>query len=134
MDLFDFFFPEQAQAKHLRDIARNQRRAASMSASLSAKTVRQSDEVSALREDVKFLTLVVATILKRLAETKTMNLNDVRDLLDEIDALDGVPDGGLDPGVFRSLLGILKQEAEPEPAPGNEEFRIVTAPQHHHRR
>ena len=130
MDLFDFFFPEQAQATHLRKIARQQSRAPFSSGSAAG----QSDEVSALRADVNFLALVLTTILKRLAETKMMSLDDVQDLIDEIDALDGVPDGGLEPGVLRGLLGVLKQDDSAETQSDNEEFRIVTTPHHRYRR
>lgn len=58
--------------------------------------------------------MVLATILKRLSETKTMSLSDVQDLIGEVDKLDGVADGGLEPGVLRGLLGVLKQASEEE--------------------
>ena len=105
MDLFDFFFPEQAQAAHLRKIARG-RSFVPMNTSSSS----QSAEISALQSDVKFLTLVLTVILKRLAETETLSLSDVQDLLDDVDGLDGVADGGLDPGVLRGLLGVLRED------------------------
>lgn len=106
MDLFDFFFPDQAQATHLRKIAASQR----LASASSRTAARQTDEIAALRSDVQFLTLVVTAILKRLAENQTMSLADVQDLLGEVDALDGATDGGLDPGVLRGLLGVLKSE------------------------
>ena len=127
MDLFDFFFPEQAQAKHLRQIARSQTIAAA-----STGSERQSEEVAALRADVKFLTLVLTTILKRLAENKTMSLVDVQDLLGEIDALDGMPDGGLDPNVLRGLLGVVKRVDEDHPDSGA--FQIDADPLDRYRR
>jgi hypothetical protein len=127
MDLFDFFFPEQAQAKHLRQIARSQTIAAA-----STRSDRQSEEVAALRTDVKFLTLVLTTILKRLAENKTMSLADVQDLLGEIDALDGMPDGGLDPNVLRGLLGVVKRIDEDHPDSAT--FRIDADPLERYRR
>lgn len=129
MDLFDFFFPEQAQAHHLRKIARRQNRATFSSASASG----QSDEVSALQADVKFLTLVLTTVLKRLSETKTMSLGDVQDLLSEIDALDGVPNDGLDPGILRGLLGVLKQDNDAK-SNDDEELKIVADPLDRYRR
>lgn len=129
MDMFDFFFPEQAQAHHLRQLARQQ----SLHASSASRASGQASEISALRTDVKFLTLVLTAILKRLAETKTMSLADVQDLLGEIDSLDGVPDGGLDPGVLRGLLGVLKQDANQEQT-GNEAIKIVTDPLARYRR
>ena len=106
MDLFDFFFPEQAQASHLRKIARQR------SLPRRPAVSDNSQEVEALRDDVKFLTLVVTALLRRLTETETASPADIQDLIDEIDGLDGVADGGLDPGVLRGLLGVLKGDAE----------------------
>ncbi len=133
MDFFDFFFPEQAQAAHLRKIA-HQRRALS---STPQPTLPSSQETTDLRADVKFLTLVVTAILKRLAETETMSLDDVRDLLDEIDGLDGLGDGGLDPGVLRGLLGVLKQTSsddDNEELPNIEELPRVKTHRRRYRR
>ena len=130
MDLFEFFFPEQAQATHLRAIAKR--------GSL-APNVRhhrgddQTDEIKALKEDVNFLTLVLVALLRRFTETETASLADVQDLLEEIDGLDGVADGGLDPGVLRGLLGVLKQANAEEAPSGNEEFKIVTTPRYRRR-
>jgi hypothetical protein len=107
VDLFDFFFPDQAQAHHLRKIA-SKRGQSTSPPSHSAP----SAEIQALRDDVNFLTLVVAALLRRLTETKTASLADIQDMIDEIDALDGIADGGLDPGVLRGLLGVLKSETE----------------------
>lgn len=123
MDLFDFFFPEQAQATHLRAIARK--------GSLTSQRIVRSDEsseIEALQEDVNFLTLVIAALLRRFAETETASLADVQDLLDEIDALDGVADGGLDPRVLRGLLGVLKESNDQQADRGGDEFKIVTTP------
>lgn len=123
MDLFDFFFPEQAQATHLRAIARK--------GSLTFQRIVRSDEsseIEALQEDVNFLTLVIAALLRRFAETETASLADVQDLLDEIDALDGVADGGLDPRVLRGLLGVLKESNDQQADRGGDEFKIVTTP------
>jgi hypothetical protein len=125
LDLFDFFFPEQAQASHLRKIAKQR----SVSSGPAGGTA-QSSELQALRDDVGFLTLVITALLRRLSETETLSLADVQDLLDEIDALDGVADGGLDPGVLRGLLGVLKNENEDQAEADNEEFNIVTTPRY----
>ena len=129
LDLFDFFFPEQAQASHLRSIARN----TGLSKRRSAKVSGQTSDLTELRQDVRFLTLVLAAIIKRLSETETMNLADVQDLLDEIDTLDGVADGSLEPGVLRGILGVLKQDTGGGPAAGNEEFEIVPTPRYRNR-
>ena len=127
MDMFDFFFPEQSQARHLRRLANAQVSAARA----PNRDVGQQEEIAALQADVKFLTMVIAAMLRRMAETQTMTMDDVQDLIDEIDGLDGVPDGGLDPGVLRGLLGVLRAEAEP--ASELDEFRIDAIPRHRYR-
>ncbi len=122
MDFFDFFFPEQAQATHLRNIARS----SNLSTRTSSRVSGQLSDLTELREDMKFLTLVVAAIIKRLSENETMNLSDLQDLLDEIDQLDGVVDGNLEPGVLRGILGILKEDesGNANDDRDNEEFSI----------
>ena len=87
---------------------------------------RAVDEVAELRGDVRFLTLVLATILKRLAENETMSLVDLTDLINEADGLDGVADGGLDLGVLRGILGVLKEETAEETQSEEEQIDIVT--------
>ena len=108
MDLFDFFFPEQAQAKHLRSIANSQRRGSRP----NWQSQHTAEQVESLHNDVKFLTMVVVGILKRLNEVETLSLDDVKDLMSEIDALDGVADGGLETGVLRGLLGVLQADEQ----------------------
>ena len=122
VDFFDFFFPEQAQATHLRDIARSSK----MSRRASTRVSGKLNELSELQEDVKFLTLVVAALVKRLTETETLNLVDLQDLIDEIDQLDGELDGSLEPGVLRGILGLLKERetSEPGDSDGEESIQI----------
>lgn len=129
MDLFDFFFPEQAQAAHLRKIASRQ---ALSSAALSAG-VHRSDELATLKADVRFLALVLTVVLKRLAETKTMSLADVQDLVDDVDSLDGSADGGLDPEVLRGLLGVLNRTQHAD-ASDEEAFRVIAELDRRYRR
>jgi hypothetical protein len=134
MDLFDFFFPEQAEAAHLRRISRNLSHS-QYSTRAAADTARQAaDDVADLRSDVAFLTLVITAILKRLAEKETMSLADVSDLLADIDGLDGLSDGGLNPGVLRGMLGVLKEGAPQEAESGPEQFKVDTGPIRYRRR
>ncbi len=126
MDLFDFFFPEQAQATHLRKIARQQ-------SLVKVSTPKQkSSEVEDLRADVKFLTLVVAALLRKLSEIETASPGDIQELINELDGLDGVADGGLEPGVLRGLLGVLKKAAS-ESEEATEDFTIRTTPRYRKR-
>ena len=118
MDLFDFFFPEQAQATHLGKIVRQQ-------SLVKVSTPKQkSSEVEDLRADVKFLTLVVAALLRKLSETETASPGDIQELINELDGLDGVADGGLEPGVLRGLLGVLKKAAS-ESEEATEDFTCL---------
>ncbi len=134
MDLFDFFFPEQAEAAHLRRISSNLSRGQHSTRAAADTARRAVDEVLDLRSDVAFLTLVITAILKRLAENETMSLADVSDLLNEIDALDGLPDGGLNPGVLRGMLGVLKESPPQEPESSLEQIKIDTRPVRYRRR
>ena len=134
MDLFDFFFPEQAEAAHLRQISSNLSRGQHSTRAAADTARRAVDELADLRSDVAFLTLVITAMLRRLAENETMSLADVADLLGEIDGLDGLPDGGLSPGVLRGMLGVLKEDARPEPESGPERVKIDTGPIRYRRR
>lgn len=73
-------------------------------------------------------------ILKRLTETKTMSLADVQDLLTEVDAMDGVGDGGLEPGVLRGLLGVLKQDMNAGVRTGEQQALDKIAQLHRYRK
>ncbi len=136
MDLFDFFFPEQAEAAHLRRISHSLSRGQASTQAATNTARKASDDVADLRSDVAFLTLVITAILRRLAENQTMTLADVSDLLQDIDGLDGLPDGGLNPGVLRGMLGMLKQTPaeQTDQAVDGDEFRIDTGPLRHRRR
>jgi hypothetical protein len=134
MDLFDFFFPEQAEAAHLRRISSNLSRSQHSTRAAANTAQRAADDVAELRSDVAFLTLVLAAILKRLAENETMSLADVSDLLKEMDGLDGVPDGGLNPGVLRGMLGVLRETTVQEPDADSDGFNIDTRPTRYRRR
>ena len=132
VDLYDLFFPEQAQATHLRKIAQ----------SLSPRPLKfpmSSPEPSSdlsLRQDLNFLTLVLTAILKRLDETKTLSVGDVKDLLNEVDSMDGVTDCGLPPNMLRGLLGAVDVNANVSDAGvagsggDRSEFQIETTPRY----
>ena len=130
MDLFDFFFPDQAQAAYLKKIAAQQR----LGAAPGSSTNQGHEEIASLKSDVRFLTLVLAVILKRMSETKTMSLADVQDLIDEVDLLDGAADGGLDAGVLRGLLGVVKQDSHAKADPDNEVFDRIAEMHRRHRK
>ncbi|HAY80713.1 MAG TPA: hypothetical protein DCY79_12975, partial [Planctomycetaceae bacterium] len=108
MDLFDFMFPEQAEASHLRSISRSLRTQTVAASGTRARIEQTQSSVEGLREDVHFLNMVVMAIIKRLTEKETMNMADISDILEQIDHLDGVQDGGLDINSMRAVLGAVK--------------------------
>ena len=105
MSLFDFFFPEQAQATHLRTLAEQQRRNQLLARSKSAQSARRSDEleqrVSELEHDLGFVTLVLGSILETLENKGTVTREELKNQLDELDSIDGVSDGKLDINILR---------------------------------
>jgi len=129
VDLYDFFFPEQAQATHLRKIARH---LSPRSLEFPMSSPEEAAD-SSLRRDLNFLTLVLTAILKRLDETKTLSVGDVKDLLNEVDGMDGVTDTGLPPNMLRGLLGAVDVNADVGEADTEEdrsEFQIETTPRY----
>jgi hypothetical protein len=88
---------------------------------------------SSLRKDLNFLTLVLTAILKRLDETKTLSVGDVKDLLNEVDGMDGVTDTGLPPNMLRGLLGAVDVNVgvgEADTEEDRSEFQIETTPRY----
>lgn len=127
MDLFSFF-GSSFEDERTRQIAREQVRKMIK----PQPKIFESPEVAELQADVKFLTLIVAALIKRLDETKTMNMNDLGDLMSEIDTLDGVADGGLDVSVLRNLLGVFKQ-VDDNAKDELSEFKIEVTPRYRDR-
>ncbi len=90
MSLFEFFFPEQAQAEHLREIASHQRR------SLYEKKLdetRQEKRLTQLENDVGTMALILGSIIKKLDETGQIDRTDLKNIIKEMDLLDDVRDG-----------------------------------------
>lgn len=103
MSFFDFFFPEQAQATHLRTLARkshfDRRRASRQSTSLSALEKR----VEELEGDLGTVSLLLGSLMAQLEENGHLDRSDLRELIEEFDAADGKVDGRLDINVLRDL-------------------------------
>ncbi len=119
MDFFDFMFPEQAEATHLRSIS-NQLRSNALARNRNARSAGQAAagttaELEELQGDVRFLSMVLLAVVKRLSEEETLSVADLADLFDEIDGLDGTADGGLDVNVLRGALGAVRAAEAPEP-------------------
>lgn len=71
MDLFDFFFPEQAQATHLRKLAH-------VTARIAQKNANASDEVDALRRENSELRLYLTAITELLVEKGLIAASEVQ--------------------------------------------------------
>lgn len=115
MSLFDFIFPEQAQAMHLREIAESAR-------GLGIEKSRSNDEswantltqkqlnrrIKQLEDDKSLLTLVITILLKDYISKNKISPHQLQDLVKSIDNSDGVADGGLDIDELRNILGMEK--------------------------
>jgi len=101
MSLFDFFFPEQAQASYLRDIAEQQTRS----------TIRQSQAATSiearvrhLETDLGYVALILGSVIDKLDEKGVVTRQDLKDATAALDAVDGVRDGKLDINVLRNIM------------------------------
>ncbi|MEZ5991644.1 MAG: hypothetical protein R3E76_04765 [Planctomycetota bacterium] len=104
MSLLEFFYPQQAQAARLREIAHT------LKASETSKK-RASKATDELQDDINTLALVCMGIVAALVEKGLISELDLEMQLQRIDGLDAVDDKGLDPNVLRGALGLKKPEA-----------------------
>lgn len=103
MSLLEFFYPQQAQAARLREIAHT------LKANESSKK-RVSKATDELQDDINTLALVCMGIVAALVEKGLISELDLEMQLQRIDGLDAVDDKGLDPNVLRGALGLKKPE------------------------
>lgn len=68
MSLFDFFFPEQAQASHLRRLANQSIGQRKASQHNNAAVTQLEKRVSDLEDDLGFASLVLASAIAKLDE------------------------------------------------------------------
>lgn len=97
MSLFDFFFPEEAQASHLRRIADT---TAQTNSRARFDRVRQAQasssankRIAELESEVGQLTILVEALLEKLEEKGDLTRIELSQKIGEIDARDGVIDG-----------------------------------------
>lgn len=104
MDFLNLFFPQQAQAIHLREIAEATQHQAStlQQERFQRERQRREDEsrvagmeqrMAQLERDVGQAGLVIEALLELLEESKTLNRQLVAERTAAIDARDGVVDG-----------------------------------------
>lgn len=111
MDFFDFFFPEQAEAGHLRRISEQMavdRRARNRARAARSEAGADAGRVAELEADLQFLSMTLMAVLKRLDEQELLSIADLSDLFERIDSLDGRADGGLSVDVLRGALGAVR--------------------------
>ncbi len=98
MSLFDFFFPQQAQAQQLRRLASGQQ---ASSRRRSRTDARLEARMANLEDDLGYVTLILGSILNTLDEKGLVTRSDVKSALASLDELDGVADGRLDINILR---------------------------------
>lgn len=108
MSFFDFFFPEQAQASHLRTIAENQRHVTRreynqrFDEEMRRRQDRHAtealeDRVAALEKDLGQAGLVIEALVQLLEDSGTLKREDLMKRAIEVDLADGLKDGKLTP-------------------------------------
>lgn len=116
MEMFDWMFPEPAQAMHLRSIAHSMR-THSRNANRSAR--RASVARDEIEDDLGFVALVLMSLVGSLIEKGVIQEEDLAAHIKRLDTLDGIEDGKLNPDMLRGAMGLSrKPEEQPEtPAP-----------------
>jgi hypothetical protein len=102
MGLFEFFFPEQAQAEYLKEIAHR----GSMQP-LPASSPRM--------EDLGTLALVLLALIESLIAKGVISREELLSHLKRLDGYDGREDCKVNMQVLRSVLGL--PAAKPKPIP-----------------
>ena len=105
MSLFDFFFPVQAQAEHLRNlVAQGRASVRALRRRELGVTAELQSQIEALEDDLGYVALVLGSLLQVLDSKDVLSRDDVRTVILEVDELDGVADGKLDINVLRGRL------------------------------
>jgi len=106
MSFFDFFFPEQAQASHLRSIAETQSLQAHQDGQNRFREERErrwessrsqdlERRVEELENDLGQAGLIIESLLQLLEEKSVLKRDEVAKRAIEVDLADGVRDGKL---------------------------------------
>ena len=110
MNLFDFMFPEQAEATHLRSISEKLSTNRIREKKMASKNSIVSQEVQDLGDDVGFIALMLMSLMKKMIEKEIITKEEILLTITEMDGLDGVLDGKIDTGILRGSVGIVKEE------------------------
>lgn len=117
MGFFEFFFPEQAQAEHLREIAQ-QGRIRPFNPSFS----------TARLEDLGFLALVLLSLIESLVSKGVLAKEDLLTHLQRLDGFDGQQDCKVNMQILRSVLGLPASNPEAPKPPRKSIYRRWTPP------
>lgn len=109
MGLYEIFFPEIAEADHLRSIAESMRR--------QEWAKRRRSAPPDLGQDVGALCLVLLGLVGTLVEKGVITRDELLGHLRRVDALDGAADGKVSPEALRAALGFAPPDPGPPPAP-----------------
>lgn len=101
MSLFDGFFPQEAQAFHLRRIADQLERGRDAEVQ-NVSDASLENRVQELERDLGFVSLVLGSILATLETKGSVTRADVCSAMQELDAADPTRDEHLDIKVLRS--------------------------------
>jgi len=108
VSLFDWFFPEQAQAIQLRRIAEQHQ---SVDRSRSRESAGADYRLSRLEEHLGFVALVVGSLMEKLERSGVVSRRELREAIAELDELDGIRDGRLDLAYLQELSSQLEIES-----------------------
>jgi hypothetical protein len=108
MSFFDFFFPEQAQASHLRRLAeqghahstalhRQRLQAVQQQRQEESRTRSLEQKVAQLEQDLGHAALTIEALLELLEQSGAVTREALAARIREVDARDGVADGRLTP-------------------------------------
>ena len=115
MSFFDFFFPQEAQASHLRRIADQQERQSQQEGMQHFRDERErrwetsrsqalEQRVEELERDLGQAGLVIEALLQALESSGTLKREDIAARAIAIDSADGVTDGRVTPGAAQPFL------------------------------
>ncbi len=101
MKLFDFFFPAQAQASHLRRVADvqtfNLRHRTYEDRARARRHVEIDERFESIEQQLGFLTLMLEAIIRKTEEKGVVTRDELEQLMRSIDLEDGRADGRFNP-------------------------------------
>lgn len=101
MSLYDFFFPDQAAASHLRRMANKQEREARLDRIRDQGQANIEYRVDELENDLGIVSLVLASLLEAANDNGSISRDQIKQIIDELDVLDGFKDGRLNAAFLR---------------------------------